>query len=480
MPSSLPKDSAQLAFTFKNIGPIKDAELELGDLTIIAGRNNTGKTYLVYALYGFLKMWPTWPGFTTSEARNAPSAGSSARHTLFDRILDKLARPGEARIPIEPATFNRERTSVMRALTREFSRSALSSVFSSPPEAFKGASIAVALAPPSAELRSAEIRVPPDDVLSIRYGGGNLVTTRRATGQTELAEDEILQLVTRLYLRFLFPELPMNSFVLSAERFGISLFYRELDYTKNQLVDVLQKWSDRKRNDPYFPLFLLDQLSRYALPVKHNIDYTRSIPDLRKQRSEIYADGLFNDIRALMKGYYVASSDAIEFRSVARGDRRFAIPLHLASSSVRGLSDLYFFLRHVAREDQLLIIDEPESHLDTANQILLARMLARLVRAGLRVLLTTHSDYLIKELNNLIMLSRPLRNKSKVMKRLKYAKDDSIAPERIRAYVAADGSISRCEIDKFGIDMPNFDTTINEINDVANELASRLAEDVTD
>ncbi len=36
---------------FQNIGPIKDAELELGDLTIIAGQNNTGKTYLVYTLY---------------------------------------------------------------------------------------------------------------------------------------------------------------------------------------------------------------------------------------------------------------------------------------------------------------------------------------------------------------------------------------------------------------------------------------------
>ena len=44
-----------MKFRFKNIGPIKEAELELGDLTIIAGRNNTGKTYMVYTLYGFLK-----------------------------------------------------------------------------------------------------------------------------------------------------------------------------------------------------------------------------------------------------------------------------------------------------------------------------------------------------------------------------------------------------------------------------------------
>ena len=40
---------------FKNIGPIHEAELELKDLTIIAGPNNTGKPYLAYTLYGFLK-----------------------------------------------------------------------------------------------------------------------------------------------------------------------------------------------------------------------------------------------------------------------------------------------------------------------------------------------------------------------------------------------------------------------------------------
>ena len=46
-----------IKFRFRNVGPVEDAALELGDLTVIAGRNNTGKTYIVYSLYGFLKMW---------------------------------------------------------------------------------------------------------------------------------------------------------------------------------------------------------------------------------------------------------------------------------------------------------------------------------------------------------------------------------------------------------------------------------------
>jgi len=107
-------------------------------------------------------------------------------------------------------------------------------------------------------------------------------------------------------------------------------------------------------------------------------------------------------------------------------------------------------------------------------------LLARLIQAGLKVLLTTHSDYLVKEINNLIMLSRSFRNKSKVIRRLKYSRNDCILPERIRAYVAVDGGIVKCQIDKSGIDMPNFDQTINDINDVANELSFRVSEDSTD
>ena len=107
----------------------------------------------------------------------------------------------------------------------------------------------------------------------------------------------------------------------------------------------------------------------------------------------------------------------------------------------------------------------------------LARLLARMVRAGLKVLVTTHSDYLVKEINNLIMLSHSFDKKAEVMGKLKYAEDDCIAPEQIRSYIAEKGSLTPCEIDQYGIDMPNFDETINRINDAANELASRLMEE---
>ena len=484
MADPVPKERAPLTFTFQNIGPIEKAELELGDLTIIAGRNNAATTSVVYTLYGFLMTWEDWHGPALRRPATHAADRSRRRHQyqVFETICDLAGEAGIAQVPVRRDTLIRERQEAISALTRRFSEGGLADVFSSPPERFENASIGVRL---DTEFPRPDQQVDgtdPEDTRWIRYDGANLsVTARQSASKKPIHSMALRRLLWRQYLRFLFPELPSDPFVLSAERFGISLFYTELDFRKSQLVDLLQKYGDAKGKDDEFPFFLIDErTSRYARPIKDNIDYTRSIFDLRNQKSAVYDERFFNDVKKMMKGYYAASRNAIEFRSAARGDRGFAIPLHLASSSVRGLSDFYFFLRHVARRDHIIIIDEPESHLDTANQILLARLLARLVRGGLKVLLTTHSDYLIKELNNLIMLDSAFRNKAKTVKKLGYAKDDRIAPERIRAYIAENGSVTKCGIDKFGMDMPNFDRTIDDINDVASELAARVTENSVD
>ena len=43
-----------MRFGIKNLGPIKEADVEIGDLTIVCGENNVGKTYYTYTLYSFL------------------------------------------------------------------------------------------------------------------------------------------------------------------------------------------------------------------------------------------------------------------------------------------------------------------------------------------------------------------------------------------------------------------------------------------
>ena len=459
-------------FRFRNVGPVEDAALELGDLTVIAGRNNTGKTYIVYSLYGFLKMWRGWP-YADEFMMNQSQAQLPDMRSLIEGVI----REGRAEIPLDGETLEQQRRVVIQAVASAFSKEGLPAVFSSQGDDFEGSSVEIELAGGVRDdVRSVKSDLFGGGSLSIEYDGSKVVIA--VENVKDQRRPHLRYDIAYHYFLFLLENHFPEPFILSAERFGISLFYRELDFTKNQLVDLLQKLGDDKSRERVSPFSLMDKAtSRYALPIKDNIDYTRSIPDLRGARSEIYEDKLFDNIKNMMDGYYGNSGSDIRFISKSRKKRSFNIPLHLASSSVRGLSDLYFFLRHVAKRNHLLIIDEPESHLDTANQILLARLLARFVNAGLKVLITTHSDYLIKEINNLIMLSRPFADKDAVIRKLKYGADDFLDPDSIRAYVAEGNGLNRCEVDGFGVDMPVFDKTIDEINRVANELSSRLPQD---
>ena len=462
-----------LAFRFKNLGPIRTADLELGDLTIIAGRNNTGKTYLTYTLYGFLKMWKKWTGadrILLIDHRKDQSAVFPDLHAVAERLF----REGQAGFPLSQEAIARQRAAVLQRLSGDFSLQAMSGVFSTANE-FDDASIEMIgnglEVPAATQLRSEATG------LSLEYDERRATITLRPS----LSKPAIHRLEYYLandYVEFLLTGVLPDPFILSAERFGISLFYRELDFTKNKLVDLLQKMADDKNRERTSPFLIIDQAtSRYALPIKDNIDYTRSIPDIRSDKSDLHGVKLFDYLKDMMEGYYSSSGDEIRFISKSRGKgRSFNIPLHVASSSARGLSDLYFYLRHVARKTHLVMIDEPESHLDTANQIRLARLLARFVNAGVRVLITTHSDYLIKEFNNLIMLSQQFADKEQVVRKLKYDPADLLEPTAVRAYVAENNSLTKCNVDRFGVDMPMFDKTIDEINDAANELASRLEE----
>jgi len=471
-----PGPSRNLArFVFERIGPVKKAELELGNLTIIAGRNNTGKSYIVYTLYGFLKMWNGWPGIRTFLARKRDPQSDIP---TMSEIANELVREGEVALDSSPSSLEKQRKEVLRQMSRDFSNDAISQVFSSQSGDFDDASIAVEAqdgGSDGAYCHPITYQLPGAGSLRLRLEGNQFRISLAASNRHKLQID-LEYALGSAYLELLLGDLFPAPFILSAERFGISLFYRELDFTKNQLVDLLQKVGKEKDRERYSPFLFIDRATnRYALPIKDNIDYTRSLPERRKDKSELYSATLFNDIRDMMGGYFSSSGDEFRFISKARGPgRSFNVPLHLASSSARGLSDLYFFLRHVAKRNHLLIIDEPESHLDTANQIKLARLLARLVRAGLKVLLTTHSDYLIKEINNLIMLDSDFEGRQDVIKSLKYTSEDAFRRDSVRAYVAKDGELTACEVDKFGIDMPLFDKTINDINTAANELASHL------
>ena len=101
----------------------------------------------------------------------------------------------------------------------------------------------------------------------------------------------------------------------------------------------------------------------------------------------------------------------IETASMSSGFPRFdyrphgwrdTLPLMRASSMVSELAPVVLYLRHLVDRDDTLIIEEPESHLHPAMQVEFIRQLAGLVRAGIRVIVTTHSEWVLQELANLV------------------------------------------------------------------------------
>ena len=91
------------------------------------------------------------------------------------------------------------------------------------------------------------------------------------------------------------------------------------------------------------------------------------------------------------------------------------LPLMRASSMVSELAPIVLYLRHIVRPGDVLIIEEPEAHLHPAMQTAFAREIARLVRSGVRIVMTTHSEWFLEKIGNLVRLSElPKKKRARI------------------------------------------------------------------
>ena len=458
-----------MKFRFKNLGPVDEAELELGDLTIIAGRNNTGKTYLVYAVYGFLRGLRKYVSMVLSQ-------DNFHRHlSLFDApsmedIIQRLMSGNKVSWNAESNFLCDEQVKVMKSAAAIYSKIGIAEVFNMPREVFSRASFEVDLVGGFRDGGIQGVFVSTGGVLSLDYDGERVELFYREGQQSSFdlggkfsAFEEAVRQIYVLFLLRCFPFYYSYPSILSSSRLSIPLFYKELDYVRGQIVRSIQQGENS-----------IDRASRYASPVHDNIDFVRSVPNFSTSRERFSQQFMLSDIEKMLGGHFERDE---EFRFVSEidGEPIFDIPLHMASSSACEMLNLYCYLRleDMDHDAHFLLIDEPESHLDTANQIQFARLLARLVNSGVKVLITTHSDYIIKEINNLIMLNSGFEDKEEILEEFGYRADDHLDPGVVRSYIAEKETLTPCEIDEFGMAMSVFDETINSINRAASKIATR-------
>jgi predicted ATPase len=114
---------------------------------------------------------------------------------------------------------------------------------------------------------------------------------------------------------------------------------------------------------------------------------------------------------------------------------------------------------------------------------LLARIFARLINNGLRLLISTHSDYIIRELNNLIMLSSDSEKVKAKAAEFKYHQEEKIDPKDVGAYLFDYNSdngkqviVQSLPVDEKGFEVETIDQAISMLNDRSMDLYFSLTQ----
>lgn len=104
-----------------------------------------------------------------------------------------------------------------------------------------------------------------------------------------------------------------------------------------------------------------------------------------------------------LHGSVITRKNPNKFLTLAFQKDGKTFPLAKSASSIKELAVFLFYLRCVAQKGETVVLEEPETALYPHNQILLARLVARLVNAGLNIIITTHSPYFLEQLSHCVV-----------------------------------------------------------------------------
>ncbi len=419
------QDSLELEVT--NFGPIVEAKIDLRPLTVFVGPSNTGKSYLailIYALHRFFSGFRDYPMFPDIERQKLPqrtidSIDEWAEQTLTgwetllaegslvlpplvtDEIRSLLEAQGDLLGNEIIRCFGMDETS---ALVRKGNRKGARVVFrrhvsnSSAPfehELMVGAQGSKFKTTIPAET---PIRINVEEADKINYLHRRAVDSSSKAGRSHKERNSfILELIYTLSdpaLAQLAGPLLIPASYLPADRTGVMHAHRVL------VSSLINRASQPRlrRDDP------LPDLSGVVADFLKQLIELGDLSERRRNKADALAKRIE---QAILRGM-------VQIKTSEMGYPQFfykpdgwenALPLMNTSSMVSELAPVILYLRHVVQPGETLIIEEPESHLHPAMQVEFTRQIAALIHAGIRVIVTTHSDWVLETLANLVRLS---------------------------------------------------------------------------
>lgn len=140
-------------------------------------------------------------------------------------------------------------------------------------------------------------------------------------------------------------------------------------------------------------------------PIGMYRDFLQQLDDLKTPSRIAVADNQFyaNYIAKLVDGKIVLENGSV-FLQFASGE---LIPVSAAASSVKELMPFLLMLQNGKnRQYNSLLFEEPEAHVHPKKQFLVMDMLARCCNKGMLIQMTTHSDYMLGRMNQLLLLGK--------------------------------------------------------------------------
>ena len=459
-----------MKITLKNLGILKQAEFSLGDLTIICGENNTGKTYATYALHGFLQMWRALIDYGVSNTQ-----------------IQQLLRDGGLKIGLEQ--YIRKADQILSETCQRYSNLLDKIVFAAPEDRFNDAEFHIEVG--KVDIRDKEFKremgIAQERLLTFTKPRGcqdlQVTLAMENVRGRKIDPDFAREVIGLIISNVVFPDYLPIPFISSAERTGAATFRRDLNFSRNRLFEEVGRADEN--TDPQ-DLLIRTYQQPYPLPIEDNVVFIRQLEDIAKRNSFLAREHpeVLQDFADIIGGEFTITQHN-QLYYTPKGTR-LKLTMVESSSAVRSLLDIGFYLRHIVQKGELLMVDEPESNLHPANQRRIARLFARLVNLGVKVFITTHSDYIVKELNTLIMLNHDKPHLKRIAQENGYRQSELICSDQVKVYMAREElmplekgqkrrrrgyTLVEADIDPvLGIEAPSFDETIDDMNRIQREI----------
>ena len=437
--SGVPRlDPGEHRIQVKDFGPIAEADIDLRPLTVFIGPSNTGKSYLAMLIYAWQKYFEAdrarldgnsadWWQRIPNGAKLIPDAASwlaerardrtDPRHRapsatlttdldevpepfvpLFRAAADASYDPEECVEEIQRCIGWIETDSLVRRsaeqtrvrISRTFGDEGSSETYSHELAFSKEEPSGAMTASPGLRLWIDPNRVNLLGSLIGRLGIG------LGYRQSVVRRDGLL--MSPATLTCTLGALSRAAHYLPADRSGVMNAHRTLVGATIYHASL----AGIRRESPPLPGVLADFLQRLVHAPGH------SSPN----RSKFYGNlpiNLAEKIEESILGgdVLVKRESRIDYPSFLYrpGGWETDIPLAQSSSMVAEVAPVVLYLRHVVQPGDTLIIEEPESHMHPALQVRFTHELARLVTCGVRLILTTHSDWILSALANLVRMA---------------------------------------------------------------------------